>query len=532
MLKAKTPLLVGLVVLLGAAAFIYTFGSLDKGVDRGAAYEVHAIFSDATGLVEGSRVMLSGIPIGEIKSVDLDKKDQGKARVTLLIEDRIELREGIEQPGSGVFRNGATAMRVQASLLGDYYVSVTPGIAGAVIGEGGEIRNIVSESGLGAVIQQIEDSSRVIFPQLEKISTDISDITGSMRDAFGGEEGADALRKIRQDVADTTENVRALSDELRTFMKEDIYPQGETVSRIMGNVERATQRLNTSLNRASGRLDTIMANVDTITKDAKRFVAEQTKSPGEADEGTVASAIKKLDKNMSLLEGSLENVRSVTAKVDNGEGTVGKLLSDDKIGEDLEEAVEDIADFTRAFSSLQLILDFHSIYLLNQGSMKHFVTVKIAPKPDYYFLIQVVDDPAGLIDRERRVTQTNDPEKTPVLVEEVTTTKDDLKITAQFAKRWRFLTMRYGIIESTGGFGVDVGLLEDSLRFSIDAFDFALERLPRLRVLAAWQFAKHVYVSAGVDDMINTDGRDYFVGIGFNFSDGDLRGALSVAPTP
>ena len=58
--------MVGLLVLVGAAGFVMMFGSLDKGIDEKGAYEVNTLFADATGLVENSRVMLSGIPVGAI----------------------------------------------------------------------------------------------------------------------------------------------------------------------------------------------------------------------------------------------------------------------------------------------------------------------------------------------------------------------------------------------------------------------------------------------------------------------------------
>ena len=131
----------------------------------------------------------------------------------------------------------------------------------------------------------------------------------------------------------------------------------------------------------------------------------------------------------------------------------------------------------------------------------------------------------------QRLTSTNDPAKPPQLYEEVTETTSALKFTAQFAKRWHFLTFRYGIMESTGGLGLDLDIVEDALKFKLDVFDFTSGEYPRFRALAAWEFARHLFVAAGVDDVLNGDARDYFVGLGVTFTDGDLKAILPFTPS-
>ena len=124
----------------------------------------------------------------------------------------------------------------------------------------------------------------------------------------------------------------------------------------------------------------------------------------------------------------------------------------------------------------------------------------------------------------------------------------------QFAKRLEGkgvgLTGRLGIKESTGGGGVDVDLWKQRIVLSTDMFDFVSEKYPRLKVLAAIELFKHVWLLGGVDDVINghtttagpasincgpsspqgwcQGGRDYFVGARLSFNDEDLRALLTV----
>ena len=530
MLKMKTVFWVGLVALLGAGAFALAFGSLDRGIDRGESYSVYAILDDATGLVEGSRVMLSGIAVGEIDTIGLDTEQPDKARVTILVKDDLKLHEGIEEPTTGRWRNGATVLRKQASLLGDYYISLTPGVAGRVLGDGDRVRNVVTESGLGAIMKQVEQSTSVIFPRLEKITHDIENITGTLDDTLGGEEGREAIADVRDDVRRTVENVAAVSDELRAFMASDVTSQGENIAAILQNVRATTEDLRRISDRSSGHVDAILGNVDRLTADLRRFVGDQTAPAGKAHSGTLSKSLAKLDRNMALVEGTLENVQSVTEKIDQGKGTIGRLVNDDKLINRFDRIASDVSDFTGSYAATKVDVNIRSEYLFGQGALKHYVTIRLRPKPDKFYILQLVDDPRGRVRTYQRVTTSNDPSKPVLLTEDVSTTTSDFKITAQLAKRWKFLTFRYGVMESTGGWGVDADLLEDALRFKLDVFNFNFERLPRVRLLAAWEFTRYVYVAAGIDDVLNQGGRDYFVGAGVRFTDDDIKSVLPMIP--
>jgi phospholipid/cholesterol/gamma-HCH transport system substrate-binding protein len=124
------------------------------------------------------------------------------------------------------------------------------------------------------------------------------------------------------------------------------------------------------------------------------------------------------------------------------------------------------------------------------------------------------------------------------------TTERQLKFSVYLAKRYGFISGRFGILENTGGFGVKFHLFNDSLTLSADAFEFAnpLKDHPRLKVYADYRFLDHILLTAGADDVVNrpiTDdidktriisGRDFFVGAGFFFTDEDIKLLLSAIP--
>src|SRR5439155_8371202 len=114
---------------------------------------------------------------------------------------------------------------------------------------------------------------------------------------------------------------------------------------------------------------------------------------------------------------------------------------------------------------------------------------------------------------------------------------DQVRFTFQFAKRFNWLTLRYGLKESTGGIGADAdfNLWGNDLKLSTDVFDATWDKYPRVKVALAYELFRHVYIMGGVDELLNkpetlpviqgtTDvpiqfqagsfryGRDYFLG--------------------
>ena len=79
----------GGVVLLVAVAFL-VFAFRATGLSRAGGYEISAQFDDATGLVSGTEIRMSGVPIGTVVSQSLDPVSFF-ANVVLSIDDAIEL---------------------------------------------------------------------------------------------------------------------------------------------------------------------------------------------------------------------------------------------------------------------------------------------------------------------------------------------------------------------------------------------------------------------------------------------------------
>jgi phospholipid/cholesterol/gamma-HCH transport system substrate-binding protein len=159
------------------------------------------------------------------------------------------------------------------------------------------------------------------------------------------------------------------------------------------------------------------------------------------------------------------------------------------------------------------------------------VAATLRPTPNKYYTLELVDDPRGVTDITRRVTRTTDPRLPPVVNTEEIVVRDSFRLSLQLNYKFWLVALRGGLIESTAGFGIDFLPWKNHIKIGAELFDIGLEHMPRLRISAVfnWWFFT---IAGGVDDVLNDGNRDFFLGIGLQFTDDDLKAILPLLPIP
>jgi phospholipid/cholesterol/gamma-HCH transport system substrate-binding protein len=294
----------------------------------------------------------------------------------------------------------------------------------------------------------------------------------------------------------------ALNDLLGTLNKAAKEGDPNTpIGRIIMNVENLTADLKDISHDNKAKVNEIVEKVRNITKNFDTYINEES---------------------LARIDRSLQNVEEITDKVNKGEGTLGRLINDDKTVDELNTAIENVNKFLGTANKLETSIDFHSEYLNPLGASKSFIGLRLQPGLDRYYEVYAIDDPRGL--RTTTVTQSQpNPPAGPVSTEQVTTiAKNSLKFTALFAKNFYDFTIKGGLIESSGGFGFDYHLFNRKLTLSTEFFNF---QSIYVRAFAKYQFVKGVYAVAGGDNLMRSDQStaNMFVGAGIFITNDDLK---------
>ncbi|MHB8876423.1 MAG: MlaD family protein [Myxococcaceae bacterium] len=506
MKKLLTPFRVGLLVL-ASGVFLFVFLSFVRkgGLSEREALTVHAYFRDASGLGKKSRVQIAGIPVGEISEIVLEGT---RAKVYLKIRRDVGLRED------------AALTKRSESLLGDYMLDLFPGSEAApLMADNGEIKKVVDAQGMEA-----------IFSTLATITSDIQQVTASLRSVLGGEKGAGSMETI-------VENLVKLSESVDKTVRDS----AERLAAILKNFEGVSNDVRGLTSGQEQNVQDIVQNIELITRDTRDVLTTVKKVLGSG-EGDLKETVASLKGTMNRLDQTLKNLEDVTQRVKDGKGPAGVLLSDERLGQRLSDTLDDVSDYATRLTGLGTQVGIESNYLVSQGAAKNILSLRLIPKPDKYYLLEVVDDPRGSV--ETVYVQSNPPALGDPVMQKQVHTRETLKFSAQFAKRYYFATLRFGIIESSGGVGADFAFIGDSLTLKLDAFNFSVDevRYPRLRATMRVVIYEHLAFNAGMDDLLNTPvrdtqtgrliaGRDLFFGAGISFTDEDLKAVLSAMPS-
>ncbi len=328
----------GLVALLGFSLFVSetTWGQ--------KTYLLIAHFKEGQGLEVGSAITIRGVPAGKVERLEFDPSgpEGRRVRVLLLIDQKYQL------PVDSV-----ASVRFQ-SLLGQNFVYVLDGNAPERLRSGDEIKTeegadlqkVISElSGLGekagtaldeirtkgskaldqvnAVIEENRENLRQTTqafanagPKIESVATNLDQVLSGLR------EGKGSLGKFVND--DTAyNNITQVSDDLKDILGKIRSGEG-TIGKLV-NDETMHEELKTAF-----------ANLGDAAKEIKSTLGENRED--------LRAFIEQLNSVGPKLRETIDNVNQISAKINKGEGTLGKLVNDPSLYNDVKRAVNQIGE--------------------------------------------------------------------------------------------------------------------------------------------------------------------------------------------
>jgi phospholipid/cholesterol/gamma-HCH transport system substrate-binding protein len=230
------------------------------------------------------------------------------------------------------------------------------------------------------------------------------------------------------------------------------------------------------------------------------------------------------------IDQTLAGLSNITRKVDEGRGTVGRLINDDSTVNKLNEAVDNLNDALGGLRKLETDIGYHTEYLGGTKDFKHYVHLDLKPTPDEAFLLEFVSDPSPSPTRVTKdTTITAGGTKSTINTDTETIDRNRFLFSAQLAKQLYDFTLRGGIIESSGGVGLDYNKGPVGLKLS--AFDFDTDKgaRPHLKATGSLNLTKSLYLIGGADDIIHpAQPVDWFVGAGFQLTDENVKSLLGI----
>lgn len=427
----KIGLFMGVAILI-LATFIFIVGDIFV-VFKKSGYPLLVSFDSASGLEKKAVVRLAGVKIGFVKDIQLSGR---KAEVTLDISSEFKVPKD------------SKATMASLGLLGERYIEIVPG----------------DEEGFCQPGDTIEGMPSVSFDQMGTlllgIGEEIKEVGKSLR-GIASEETRVSIRDILQDLSGITEDLGGFIEENR----------GDLRAGIKG-ASQAARNIDLKVNEVSSSLQETLRLVKDIAGENRENIRVNLER--------IKDLITKMEDSLRSLSESLE-------KINRGEGTLGRLVQNPGLYEEVEATIEEVKSTLRPLRALRASFDFRTDYLGKSEDLKSYLTVSLQVGPRSFFLGQVVRDP-----RQDRFTYT-----------------------AEGGFRWRDVFAHAGVIESEFGGGVGYLTFDDRLAVNLESFNFNRQPGPHFRLSAKYFPSTHLYLVLGVDDFSVAKKREVFFGLGF-----------------
>lgn len=474
-MKQTAEVKVGILVLAAIVGITWlTWKSGNMGTttssDEYSRYLV-SNFDDVDGLVAGAKVRISGVTVGDVTDITLSKT--GTASVHMYVDDELILPSNI------------VAQISSSGIIGEKFVSLSTDFAPeGVLSK--ENNKIVSKR--NASVEDMADN-------FAKISADLEQVTSSLRSALGGKENSARLSRI----VSSMDNI------------------GSKLERVLVN-EIEDGKVKGILDNFSKFSDSLGENGDDILVDLKS-VSHSLKTLLENGSGDTSKLI-------SNLGSAIESIANITAKIENGEGTIGRLVNETSTVDKIDEALDGFSQITNRMNSFRTEVDFYGYSLGAEEVGKGRFELTLQPRPTRYYVIGVSSDGFA--------TESSDARSNLAFTGE--DFGNELKYTAQFGHVYESLVLdkdigfRIGIKDSTFGIGVDTAFWGNFVNIAADLYDFSgensgtSEENPHLDLTAKVNLIDNaLYAVGGYDNILSSKYGSPFIGLGFRFKDDDLK---------
>jgi phospholipid/cholesterol/gamma-HCH transport system substrate-binding protein len=328
-----SELRVGIFVFVALAigvALVFAIGSQQNLFSSKTSYK--ARFIDVGGLREGSPVRIAGVSVGNVSGIDLDKS--GKILVTF----------GVSANAKRLIREGSIASIATKGMLGDQLLEITVG-KGKPIAPNGLVKTVET----GALSKYMQQAGRVLS-DAEVTAQNIRSVTEVLADPSFGKDIREAAHHLttvleRASSGEGTVN-RLLADrQMAVSLEESInnlHSASEQLVATAGNVREVTEQAR----RGPGLVHELLygergvelvANLAESTSELSKIVSEvRTNSNSTVHRLLYTDDASELLTNLTDVS---RDLKKISESVQAGRGTLGGLLVDPSLYEDMKRLV-------------------------------------------------------------------------------------------------------------------------------------------------------------------------------------------------
>lgn len=332
-------------------------------------------------------------------------------------------------------------------------------------------------------------------------------------------ESGEGFEELGKDAGEVLKEVKEIAKTIKESLRDE---QGRNmVKDIIANIHDITA----SLKRLStGNEDKINQIVDDVKAISEQIAFETDRYQKDSLMGDLSKIGPILDK----ADSAVADLKTIISDLKDGKGTVGKLLRDDAVVDQVSQTLSSVNRLVNRINNIEADIGLSTGANTRSGTDTRF-DLDIYPAPERFFRIGIVTNEFGPESESETDTYTSvngGPEEVR-LVRKVD--HSEFKFNFQIGRRIQRYGLRAGLIESTGGVGLDYFFPDWGIRTGIEMFDYQKDAGPNLRLMTEIKLWNVLFARVAGEDLVSKDGsQSATFSLGLRFSDQDLAALIGI----
>lgn len=287
-MKLSREIKTAVLVISGIVLFIFLFNYLKGNNLLDSSRTFYVVYDNVEGMASSTPVTINGLTVGKVQDINFSEDGSGRITVKLLIDSDFE------------FSKNSIAELYEAGLLGGKAIAIIPAFDNAENAKKGDYLEGTVKAGLTELVNQR------LTPLQEKIETMMV--------------SADSLLV----------NINSVFDvQTKANLKKSIAELAITIE----SFKNTSVAINSLITDNQETLNNTLSNIDTITSNLSKIT------------DSVANA--NLGETINSLQLTISNFDKILASIEKGEGSIGKLLNDDELYNNLKGASKEMEELLR-----------------------------------------------------------------------------------------------------------------------------------------------------------------------------------------
>lgn len=295
MLNLKKEYKIAITVVIALGVLIWGVNFLKGKNIFSSGLTFHAVYSDLEGLTEASPVFFHGYKVGSVRNIEFHPERDKKFIVTLSLEKELPLYKS------------TVAQIYSSDLMGTMAIQLLDGTPDVLLEPGDTLKTSIKE-GL------LDQMSTTVMPLKDKVESLVVKIDSAIS----------GLSTIFSDA-----NTQNLSEGMKSL------------SYILKNLENATAQLNREMAKG-GSIHNTLASIDTITGTVNQNRDAIVSTLNNMSRFSDELARLNLNAMAFKIDSTLRVLNVMLQQVQNGEGSLGLLLSDEDLYFNLLDATANL----------------------------------------------------------------------------------------------------------------------------------------------------------------------------------------------